>query len=203
MVTLHLRDELALMLAPRRTYQRLLKGSLRTGARALLTRPALMLLIIATFVTLINAGQLLPTLLLGSLLSFVWVPLLQMAIAALLIALCRPRLRLDSALDLFFAGHGPWSLWLMVIALVLMAKLPGGIDGAGDVRLVALSGLLPITWTAVIMLAFCRAALSLSLARAVVFTVAYEALLWACAYFYLGAVTFRVWPFSLYRTFLP
>jgi hypothetical protein len=181
----------------------LLAGPLRTGAPALLTRPALMLLVIASFITLVNAGELYPTLLLGSLLAFAFVPLLQMAVAAPLIAACRPRLRLSSALDLFFVAHGPWSLWLMAFTLVLVAKLPGGIDGAGDVRMAAVSTLLPITWTSLILLGYARTVLALPLVRAVLWTLVYEAIIWMCAYFYLAAATFRMWPFSLYRTFLP
>jgi hypothetical protein len=192
-----------MMLAPRRTYQALLASDLPTGARAVLARPAFMLLIIGTFVTLINAGQLLPTLLVGSFVAWAWVPLLQMAIATPLIALCRPTLRLSSAVNLFFANHGPWSLWLMAVTLVLMFQLPGGIDGASDVRLIAISALLPIAWTSFIVVNFARTVLQLSLVRALLFAAAYEALIWACAYFYLGAITFRMWPFSLYFTLRP
>jgi hypothetical protein len=200
---MHLRDELRLMLAPRQTYQQLLAGGPPRGARAVLTRPALVALIIGTFVTLTNTGELLPTLLLGSVIAWAWVPGLQMALATPLIAACRPRVRLSSALDLFFAGHGPWSLWLLVMTALLMARLPVGLDGARELRLVVTSALVPIAWTVIITFAFCRTVLGLSVARALAWTLGYEAALWACAYFYVGAVTFRVWPFSLYRNFWP
>ena len=94
-------------------------------------RPALMALVIGGFVTLGNSGELLPTLLLGSAVAWSWVPLLQMAIAAPLIALARRRrIRVCSALDLFFVGHGPWSLWLLAVTLLMMLQLPAGLPPA-------------------------------------------------------------------------
>ena len=57
-------DDLRAMVAPFATYLRLLAGRLRGGPRAALARPALVALVLAGFVTLANAGQPLPTLLL-------------------------------------------------------------------------------------------------------------------------------------------
>jgi hypothetical protein len=214
---LPIRDELRLMLAPARTYQRLLADpSPRTGARALLTRPALIALTIGGFITLSNAGELLPTLLAGTTLAWAFVPILQALIATPLIALCRhlrrpttpspptaPRLHLSSALDLFFASHGPWSLWLLALTAFSLSQMPVGLDAAREVRMVALSALIAIGWTVVILIAYARTVLALPLAGALAFTFVYEAAIWACAYLYLGAVTFRVSPFSLYPAWLP
>src|SRR5687767_5537725 len=120
-------DDLRVMLAPMASYRRLVEQPPVAGARTLLRRPALVALVVGTLVTLGNAGQLLPTLLVGSVLSWSWVPALQLLIAAPLIALARRRrVPLSAAVDLFFMNHLPWSLWLMGLAALLMAWFPHG-----------------------------------------------------------------------------
>ena len=66
-----------------------------------------------------------------------------------------------------------------------------------------LSALAPILWTGWITFAFCRTVLALPGWLAVGWTLGYHGAIGAAAYFYVGAVTFRMWPFSLYGGFLP
>jgi hypothetical protein len=206
-VTLPVREEIRVMFAPVATYSRLREAAPGVGAGVLLPRPALVALIIGAFVTLSNAGELFPTLLLGSTVAFAWVPALQMAVAAglmLLFGVARVNGRpFASTLDLFFVGHGPWSLWLLGVTAVMMAELPLGLESAAGMRLVALTAVVPIAWTSVILFVFSRSVLALSVVPALGFTLLYEAIIWACAYLYVGAATFRLWPFALHRAFLP
>jgi hypothetical protein len=195
-------DELRLMVAPAATYRRLLAEPLRSGWRAVLLRPAFVALVIGAFVTLTNSGQLYPTLLLGTALAWAWVPALQLLVATPLIALGRRRpLPLSSALDLFFLGHAPWSLWLLIAGASMMGDLP---EALSTLRLgpLLLSALLPIAWTTVLIWAFGRTVLGLPAWLALLGTLAYEALIWGAAYLYVGAVTFRFQPFSKYAGFL-
>jgi hypothetical protein len=193
---------LRVMLAPAPSYRRLVGQPPAPGLRALVARPLLVALVVGTVVTLTNAGQLFPTLLLGSVISWSWVPALQLAAAAALIAVVRRRpVPLSSAVDLFFRGHLPWSLWLMGLAAVLMVRFPQGLNGASNLRPLFLSALVPIAWTWVITFCFCRTVLALSRARAVAWTLAYQAVIWSSAYLYVGAATHRLWPFAMYASF--
>jgi hypothetical protein len=198
------RDEIRVMVAPFATYRRLLGGPLPGGWRTVLRRPALMALVIGGFVTVTNTGDLLPTLLVGTTVFWLWVPLLQLLIATPLMALARRRqARLAPAVDLFFVGHGPWSLWLLGLTLVMMLRIPEGLRDLGEVVPMLLSALLPIAWTCVILFAFCRTVLGLSGWLAAGWTVLYQAALWFATYLFVGAVTFRMWPFSPYWAWRP
>jgi hypothetical protein len=198
------RDEIRVMVAPLTTYRRLLGGPLPGTWWSAVRRPALMAVIIGGFITLSNSGELLPTLLLGTALAWSWIPTLQLLVAAPLIALARRRaVRLAPAIDLFFVNHGPWSLWLLAVTLVMMARLPDGLRELHQVVPLLLSALLPILWTCGIIFAYCRTVLALSVWRALAWTVIYQALIWFAAYLFVGAVTFRMWPFSLYWAWRP
>jgi hypothetical protein len=202
MTVVPLADELLLMVAPAATYRRLLAGPLRSGWRAILYRPAVFALVIGAFVTLTNSGQLYPSLLLGAAVGWAWVPLLQLLVATPLIAIGRRRpMPLSTALDLFFLGHAPWSLWLLVAGACLMRDLP---EALATLRLgpLLLSALLPIAWTNLLIWAFARNVLGLPAWLAALGTLAYQALIWGAAYLYVGAVTFRLQPFSKFAGFL-
>ena len=202
-MTVRFRDEIQVMLAPQGTYRRLLQGPLPIGWRAVLGRPALVALVIGAFVTLTNAGQLLPTLLLGTTIAWVWVPALQLALITPFIAFGRRRRRapLSSAVDLFFVGHGPWSLWLMAVAALMMGRLPNGLSSTNDLIPLLLSALVPILWTSIIVFAFFRVVLAFPIWLALLATALYEAMIWGTAYLYVGAVTFRFRPFSDFAGF--
>jgi hypothetical protein len=201
------RDEVLVMVAPLQGYRALLAGPRPIGWRALLLRPALVTLIIASFVTLTNVGELLPTLLVGSVVTWSWVVGLQMLIATPLMLLARRLARtlalptstrapvpLSSSIDLFFVGHGPWSLWLMAIAAVGMVQMSR--PHLSGLMMIFASAMVPMIWTWVITFAFARTVLQLPIWLAIAWTLVYQALLWACAYLYVGAVTYRLRPFS-------
>ncbi len=195
-------DELRVMFAPAATYQRLLSDPLRRGWRATLARPALFALIIGAFVTLTSSGQLYPSLLLGSALGWAWPSALQLLVATPLLAVGRRRaLPLSSALDLFFLGHGPWSLWLLGAAAWMMADLPEALSTLPLIPLL-LSASLPIAWTVFIAWGFARTVLALPAWLALLGVLVYQAIIWGAAYLFVGAATFRLQPFSKFAGFL-
>jgi hypothetical protein len=67
---------------------------------------------------------------------------------------------MSRALDLWFAGHVPYSLWLLLAAAAIAAMPAAGLDG-----LIAVA-VIPAVWTAVIVAAFCRNVLGTSRAGA-------------------------------------
>jgi hypothetical protein len=198
-----LRDEIRVMVTPLRTYRRLLGGP-PGGWGAVGARLALMALVLGGFITLSYGGEFFPTLLLGAAVAWAWIPVLQMLVAAGLIAVVRRRpVRLAQAIDLFFVNHGPWSLWMLVVTAVLMERLPHGLVTLSQVLPILVSALVPALWTCGIIFAFGRTVLGLSIWRAAGWTVLYQALIWFAAYLFVGAVTFRMWPFSLYFAWRP
>jgi hypothetical protein len=196
-------DDLAVMVSPLAGYRRLVEPPPSPGLRTLLRGPARVALVIAVFVTLTSVGQALPTLLLGSVLSWSWVPLLQGLVAAPLIAFARRRrVPFSSAMDLFFRGHLPWSLWLMGLAALMMARFPHGLAASPDLVKLLLTALVPIAWTWVIIFAYCRVVLGLRWWWSAAGTLLYQSIIWSSAYLYVGAATFRLWPFLRFAGWL-
>ena len=86
---------------------------------------------------------------------------IQLVTGALIIAsVPSRRIGLRPALGLWFAGHLPYSLWLLVTA-ALMANL-----SFGSLETVIALAVIPSVWTAVIVSAFCRVVLASSHAGA-------------------------------------
>jgi len=199
-----IRDDVRILLAPFSTYRR--RREAGTGKRGLawLARPLLLVVMMGAFVTVGHGGELLPTLLVGSSLAFAWIPFLQILLVAPFIALARPApLSWSRAVDLFFLGHGPWSLWLWFLCVVVLARPPAGVAELAGAPWLLPSAALAAGWTAVILFAYFRTVLALSGARAFVFTAAYQAAIGTCAYLFVGATTYRVSPFSLYPSYWP
>ena len=200
---LPLANEIRLMAAPFAVYRRLLADPPRRGLAALVVRPLTIALVIGAFVTLANTGEAFPSLLIGSVIAWSWVPLLQLAIATPLTAVCRRRtVPLASALDLFFAAHAPWSLWLLGLTAWAMLRLPDGLGSLLGMGLVLRTALVPIAWTCWLIFAYGRVVLGLRVWQALAWMLVYQAVLWQCAHFYVGAATFRLWPFAMYGGWL-
>jgi hypothetical protein len=196
-----LSEDLRVMVAPMAAYQRLVQtatdATVDAGVAVVVRRPALVALVIGCFITLATTGQLTAALVASTTLCWSFVPLVQLLAAAALITLGRRRsIRLASALDLFFMGHAPWSLFLLGLAGVVGAKLPLGTAALRAPGFVLLAAMVPLVWTWVITFAFCRRVLGLGAALAVAGTVAYQAAIWTVAYFYVAAVTYELPPFG-------
>jgi len=186
-------DELLAMVAPRATYRRLCERP-PSGVRALVRRPATMAVIIGGTITLTTTGALTPGLFLGSVLCWTVVPLAQLLVAAALVALAGQArgVPFTAAIDLFFVGHGPWSLWLLALGAAAMANLPIGLYGLPGGTLVLATALVPIAWTAVILFAFCRTVLGARPWAAARWVLSYQLAIYAVAYVYVGLVTHEV-----------
>ncbi|HUK35030.1 MAG TPA: hypothetical protein VLV86_14020 [Vicinamibacterales bacterium] len=126
-----------------------------------LARPALVLLVIAVGLPIAAVHQVTVKLVLTTAAAWSFIVVVQMAIAAAMIA-SAPSRRVSflHAFDLWFAGHVPYSLWILAIPLV--TAVPAGTPH----ELMGLAFIVPLVWTTVIVAAFCRVVLGLAAADA-------------------------------------
>lgn len=85
----------------------------RWGARLLLRRPLLLALILGSTVSLMTSGRLTARLMVSGVVTWSFVPLLQMASLVIVIFGSRRLRPLPEWVDLFFIGQGPWLCWLI------------------------------------------------------------------------------------------
>jgi hypothetical protein len=150
--------DLRLAVTPSRAYRSLLAGDQATTWGRALERPALVALLVGATATIASTGRVTPALLLSTTLSWSWVVLVQMAIA---VVMTRPLpagrvVSAARAIELWFAGHVPWTVWLLAVAPLL--RLAPDLD----VEQLLVSMLLPMAWTAPIAAAFSRTVLERS-----------------------------------------
>jgi len=109
--------ELGLLVSPRLTYRALVRGRARVSPVAALRRPLLAAAVIGVSVSIGATGRASPALVAATTVTWSYIVLLQLAIAVPLIAGgARRTVGLARAVDLFFAGHAPWSLFALVAA---------------------------------------------------------------------------------------
>ena len=165
--------ELQLIVSPRDTYARLARTRSRAGVLAALRRPALVAVVVGAAIALGATGHVTPRLLLSTTLCWAFVVVLQIAIAVALIAgPSRRTVGLSRALDLFFASHVPWSLWMLFS--VAWAPVPG----ERSLVVVLVAALAPIVLTPRMIAAFFREVLELDPRRAVLRTGVHQAITW-------------------------
>jgi hypothetical protein len=119
-----------------------------------LRRPALVVLVIAVMAPIMAVQRVTLGLVATAALSWSFAVVLQ-TIVGLVIIVSAPGRRIGAlpALDLWFAGHLPYSLWMLVaFGLTALAT-------SGNIRFVILSAVVPAVWTAFIAAAFCRTVL--------------------------------------------
>jgi hypothetical protein len=193
-------DEVRVMFAPRAAYRRLVAEPPPLGVLAVVRRPALAALVIGGALALTSTGGARPLALATTTLCWCFVPGLQLIVAAALLAWWRrPGLRLGAAIDLLFAGQGPWLLWTLGVAASALVAFRLGDHTTPRLLLVLLFGLVPLGWTAIILVAFCREVLGLEARQALIWMSLYELAIWGLAYLYAGAMTFQAWPFGQMR----
>lgn len=188
------------MFGPRAAYRRLLAEPAPVGPLAVLRRPALAALVIGGAIALTSTGGARPQALATTTLCWCFVPGVQLLVGAALLAIWRrPGLRLGVAIDLLFAGQGPWLLWTLGVAASALVAFRLGSHTTPRLLFVLLYALLPLGWTAIILVAFCREVLGFDGPRALVWMSIYQLAIWGLAYLYAGGMTFQAWPFGQMR----
>lgn len=150
-----LSDPIRLMGAPSREYRlRLAERRPITWVGALRT-PILLAVMLGLLNATAAAGHVSLELVLHEIASWSFVPLLQLMTGAALIASAPARrVSFPGSIELLFAAHGPWSLWL-VAATLLQTINPNPYIVVG-------SGAVPMLFTAVLLMAFGREVLGLT-----------------------------------------
>ncbi len=163
-------DDARVMARPFRAYAELAATPEPRPARALALRVAFILLVLGGFVSLTAAGRLVAFHVVSTMLFWSFVPAVQAAVFALvLVLLDRPRARtaLAPSLALYFTGHGPWLVFLLLVAGVCLFAP----DVYHSMMWLLGRGVLPlgmlgtIVWSMVLTFACFRAGLGLSRAR--------------------------------------
>jgi hypothetical protein len=192
-VTIHratMSVELDVMLAPARAYAQAMEAPADLSPAAALRRPALVALIIGVVAAMTAADHVDLRLVASTTLYWSFVPAIQL-LAAFALVRASPRLTISTAdaIDVFFAGHGPWSLYLLAVAgWTVAAPL-----AAHSMTPVFAAALIPAVWTPFIVSAFCREVLGDSRRAARRKTTMHQALMWIVILTYYGLAA-QVWP---------
>ena len=182
------------MLSPRSTYAALVRERATLSAAMALRRPLLVTIVMGVSVSIAATGRATPRLVAATTLTWSYIVLLQIAIALPLIAAgARRTVGLARALDLFFAGHAPWSL----LMLTLPAWSPWIIGhGLWPIAVLAIA---PVLLTLRIVSAFFAEVLAMDPADARRLTVLHQGLTWTAfvaILWTLSALTPRVLEFA-------
>jgi hypothetical protein len=154
-------------------------------------RPLVVAVVIGTAVPIMAIQRVTLDLLAWSTVSFSFAVVIQMAVGGAIIASSRSRrTSVPRAFDLWFAGHVPYSLWLLMVAAWFATRPTASLD-----MFIALA-VIPAAWTAVIVAAFCRHVLGTRVAGARWRAAVHFVVIWAVAFELLALVAggwFQIW----------
>jgi hypothetical protein len=167
-------DDVLVALAPSPSYARLIDRSRPTTWHQALRKPALVLLITGTSLAIAATGRVTIVLVASTMVASSFAIVVQLAAAAMLVAARRSRqLSRAAAIDLAFAGHVPWSVWVLGVGAWAAA------DIAFSLPALALTFTVPLVWNAVILAAFCREVLGATPRGAWLWTLAHQGVVWS------------------------
>lgn len=171
-------EEWRIAVAPGKTYAAL--ASDPAASNQLFARVALILLVFATIASAILTDRITIPLVATAVLTWSFVLVLQsmIGIVVILSATTR-RIGVVRALDLWFASHLPYSLWLLLIASWI------GLAETFPPFVLVLSVVVPAIWTSLIAWAFCRVVLGVSSRGAQWRVALHQSMAWLCVMGYL------------------
>jgi hypothetical protein len=165
--------EIRLMVSPRETYASLARMPGRGSVLTAVRRPLLAAVVLGASAAISATGHVTPALVLSTTLCWSFVIVLQAAIALVLIAGPAQRtVGLARALDLYFASHAPWSLWML--AMVAWAPSPLGRPATP----LLFAAAVPLILTPRILSAFFREVLEMDPRHAAARTAAQQVMTW-------------------------
>ena len=148
--------DVRLAFAPSATYQQLISQNSAICWWRALARPALVLLLIAVVVPMMVANVITARLVIAGAIAWGFVVAIQLAIGAVFVAPSRARdVGFWPAMNLWFAGHVPYSLWILLLPFLTGSLSVPPHDVMG------LSFLAPLAWTRVITSAFFQTVLGM------------------------------------------
>jgi hypothetical protein len=162
------------MISPRETYARLARASSRATLLTAIRRPLLVAIVLGVSAAKAATGHVTPALVASTTLCWSFVIVLQAAIGlGLMAGAARRTVGSARSLDLYFAGHAPWSLWILAVAA---SPFPLG----RPIWPFLIAAIVPLFLTARTTNAFFREVLEMDPRHAVMRTVAQQAITWGC-----------------------
>ena len=162
------------MISPGETYARLARASARATLLTAIRRPLLVAIVLGVSVAKAATGHVTPALVASTILCWSFVIVLQAAIGlGLMAGAARRTVGSARSLDLYFAGHAPWSLWILAVAA---SPSPLG----HPIWPFLIAAIVPLFLTARTTNAFFREVLEMDPRHAVMRTVAQQAITWGC-----------------------
>jgi hypothetical protein len=168
-------DDARLLRHPFLTYGELAGAEDARPLRTALERALLLLFVIGVFVSITSAGRLVAFHVVGTMVFWSFLPLIQGAVFAATARLVAPRLGVKAALALHFRGYAPWHLFLLALAGVCIFAPDVAAAMTALLRTGVLPGLLVATWigSGVLTFACFRSGIGLSSGRASAATALY------------------------------
>jgi hypothetical protein len=183
-----LADDVAIALAPSRTYARLVEHLEPISWWRALERPALVLLVIGVASAISSTRRVTATLVTSTMLLWTFVIAVQMVAGLGLVLSSRThRVSTPSAIDLLFAGHLPWSLWVCLAGGWYAADWPFALVVVGCAAVGAL------IWTLRIVSTFITIVLGASHRERWVRLLAHQAFTWFAAVAFIAATSGGWW----------
>ena len=176
-----LADDVAVALAPGRTYAQLVERPEPISWWRALERPVLVLLVIGVAGAIATTGRVTAGLVANTMLVWSFAVAVQIAAGAAIIAVTASRrVTVLQAIDLLFAGHLPWSLWVCGVAAWAAS------DGGHVIEIVAGGAAVAIVWNAIVVSAFIRVVLAARGGGIWARTLAHQGLIWAFGLTYIA-----------------
>jgi hypothetical protein len=173
--------ETRLALAPGRTYPTLVDEAARAGWRGLASRAVMIVFVLGVFIPIIAVQRVTLSLVVTSALAWSFILAVQIFLGAAVVASAPARRTgTTAALNLWLAGHLPYSIWMLIVA-----ALSVGTEWISLGTLVALA-VMPSAWTSVIVAAFCRAVLATSRGGARTRAAIHTAAVWTMSLLYVA-----------------
>ena len=152
--------DVQLAFAPDAIYRQLVAQNRPIRWWRALARPALALLLIAVVVPMMVTHEITAGLVITSAAAWGFVVAIQLAIAAIFVAPAPASgVAFWRAMDLWFAGHVPYSLWILLLPFLTSTAVPPH-------DMICVSILAPLVWTSVITGAFFRTVLGMDASTA-------------------------------------
>lgn len=154
----------------------------------MLRRPALVAVVLGCAVAMAGTRHVTPMLVVSATACWSVLIVAQVVIALAMFGGAASRtVGVPRALDLFFASHVPWSLWLL--AVVAWAPLPGGRSLAP----ILVAAAIPLALTVRAIAAFCVEVLGMERRQAVVRTTIHQVVTWGVLIAVFGWAV-ALWP---------
>jgi len=182
--------DLEVLVAPSRVFARCAADDAPATIWIAIRRPALVALVLGATAAIAATDHVDARLLLSTTFCWSFVPALQLALAAALIAARpRPTIAWRRLIDLAFLSHTPWSLWLLGYSAWEMLTPVW----TRPTNILIWIAPLPAIWTSAILVSYCRDVLRRSTRAALVGTAAHQTATWGLVLLYIGWAV-QLWP---------